>query len=121
MSRLAVVVVVVIVVAFVLAACAGVTSTSQAAGRAARGVRLVAVATCTQMLCPGGSCCNACTFGGWFDEKRGLRAVAGPRAPALPACEVDGCGRCAFELDADGEPRGETFVVSAWRRKPSRR
>lgn len=107
--------VLVAVLLVLVAACA----TPASAKRGSRGVHLVAVATCTQMLCPNGSCCNACTFGGWFDEKRGLRAVAAPGARALPTCEVDGCGRCDFSLDAEGtaHPDEGTLVVTAWRRR----
>jgi hypothetical protein len=88
------------------------------AKRSGRGVRLTAVATCTLMACPGNSCCNSCTFSGWTDVERGLAAVAGPQAPALPTCDVDGCGRCAFSLEAEGAPGPDgSFVVSLWRKR----
>lgn len=91
-----------------------------AAEQPAQTVRLVAVATCTARACPGDSCCNACGFGGWMEPKRGLEAVAGKGTEALPRCEVDGCGRCAFDLTATGRRRGEAFVVKSWSKVPTR-
>ena len=84
----------------------------------AEGERLRAFARCTARACPPEDlCCNSCGFAGWTlvdAPELEVRAAHG----GMPACTVDGCGNCAFELMAAGARLDGTFVVESWWQVP---
>lgn len=70
-------------------------------------MRFNALSGCTRMACPPeDACCNNCHFGGWGD---GVVTVEAQPGVDVPACEVDGCGKCAKELEVHGTILGSTF------------
>jgi len=72
------------------------------------------IGPCTEEVCPRTKpCCHSCSAGLWVQSEaphRAGRAAAGQ----LPDCQVDGCGRCPFHLEAAGRVEGDTFVVTRW-------
>ena len=82
---------------------------------------LLPAARCTMMACGSSNpCCNTCGFMGWSAQGStgALNAVPSEGVDPLPACEVDGCGRCPWLLLVDGEEEAGTFVVTSWKRFP---
>ena len=73
---------------------------------------------CTDQVCPETNpCCHSCVAGSW-------RIVEAPPPAArvvgqLPACQVDGCGRCPIALAAFGRVVGDDFVVTRWTKAPT--
>ena len=62
---------------------------------------------------PGDDCCHDCWFGGWSYR---VGEVTYEAAGRFPECDLDGCGRCAFELEAWGLriPLFNRFVVLSY-------
>ncbi len=84
-------------------------------------VALMPSARCTMMACGSANpCCNNCGFMGWtaHGSTGTLSAVAGEGVEPLPEGEVDGCGRCPWQLLVDGEEKDGKFVVTSWKRFP---
>jgi len=76
---------------------------------------LKASSGCTEEECvPVDACCHTCFHHGrWHvGEPYYLEAVA--KEGEFPKCDVDGCGRCAFDLEAYGYEEGRKFYVLRW-------
>ena len=73
---------------------------------------MTAHGACTENVCPpvcdsqgncrflpGDDCCHDCWFGGWHYLVGDVYYEAAGR---FPECELDGCGKCEFELEGWG-------------------
>jgi hypothetical protein len=89
------------------------TPSTPPAEQAGGTVTLKAGGGCTRKRCPEEDpCCNNCNFGGWRVDGSGT-----PASGDLPTCELDGCGSCAFTLEAQGAEKDGTFVVTSFEQK----
>lgn len=76
-------------------------------------------AKCTKERCfPEDPCCHSCTHVSWtvVGSNSSLEARIEPGVEPLPICELDGCGECPYELEAEGEEQDGVFRVTAWSR-----
>ncbi len=86
-------------------------------------VRFVPEGVCTKRACPPEKpCCNTCRFKRWRPQVGEFMVLKGSTTETrnIPSCKMNGCGRCAFHLLANGMIDGNRFKAFDIRKvKPS--
>jgi hypothetical protein len=75
---------------------------------------------CSEEVCRAENpCCHSCSHqGGWKVVDRSVAKIEmATGTDALPACPVDGCGRCTTTISAEGRLNGDTLTITAWTKK----